>query len=86
MFKVKDELEPLIASMLAYIGNFDHTSLMAKGEVTARVFSLFISSLSEKYPKILFKNVAHIVPYLSFDVYFFYLLIFKTTLNFSHLH
>lgn len=60
-----------MASMIAYIGNFDHTSLIAKGEVSARVFSLFISSLAEKHPKVLFKNVAHIVPFLSFDVFFY---------------
>lgn len=64
-------MEPLLASMVACIGNFDMDSFVTKGEVSARAFSLFISTLAEKYPRLLFKNIAYIVPFLSFDVRFF---------------
>uniref|UniRef100_A0A0N5AEA3 Asparaginase n=1 Tax=Syphacia muris TaxID=451379 RepID=A0A0N5AEA3_9BILA len=61
-----DELNTLLFSMLSALGRLS-SSDFARNEVSARPFALFITTLSEKKPQFLNKNVAYIVPFLSDD-------------------
>ncbi|KAI1724403.1 non-SMC mitotic condensation complex subunit 1 domain-containing protein [Ditylenchus destructor] len=62
-----DELVPLLAAMISYLGSFDAQSF-GTSETSSRPISLFITNLSEKKPDVLFKHIAHVVSFLSLDV------------------
>ncbi|KAI1716364.1 non-SMC mitotic condensation complex subunit 1 domain-containing protein [Ditylenchus destructor] len=62
-----DDLAPLLAAMISYLGGIDAQSF-GTSETSSRPISLFITNLSEKKPHVLFKHIAHVVSFLSFDV------------------
>lgn len=71
LVQIDNELESLIVAMLFYVGNFEPSVLTSRGENAVRPFCLFITNLAERNPQLIFKNIALIVPFLSFDVNIF---------------
>lgn len=71
LVQIDNELESLIVAMLFYVGNFEPSVLTSRGENAVRPFCLFITNLAERNPQLIFKNIALIVPFLSFDVSIF---------------
>uniref|UniRef100_A0A915D6C5 Condensin complex subunit 1 N-terminal domain-containing protein n=1 Tax=Ditylenchus dipsaci TaxID=166011 RepID=A0A915D6C5_9BILA len=65
MLQTKDELRPLLSEMIKYLGKFDPQSFA--GDTSAKAFCLFITTMAEKDPTTLLKNMAPLMAFLSYD-------------------
>lgn len=64
----ENDMDPLIAAMISLVGRVDVGKLGARGEASSRPYTLFITTLAEKYPELLVKHISYLIPFLGVDV------------------
>ena len=63
-----NDMDPLIAAMISLVGRVDVGRMGARGEASSRPYTLFITTLAEKYPELMVKHISYLVPFLGVDV------------------